>query len=65
MRLDTKVNDLVTLTVTFMLKIAFSGFVSVGGILFHKHISLNLKSAPVCTLEDFLCPRPERSAGGI
>ena len=34
-------------------KIAFSGFVAAGGIVFHEHISFNLKSAPVGTLEDF------------
>ena len=33
---DTKVNDLVTLTMTFMLKIAFSDFVASG--VFHKYI---------------------------
>ena len=37
---DTKVNDLVTLNVTFMLKIAFSDFVVAGGIVFHKQILL-------------------------
>ena len=34
-------------------KIAFSDFVAAGGIVFHEHISFNLKSAPVGTLEDF------------
>ena len=34
-------------------KIAFSDFVAVGGIVFYEHISFNLKSAPVGTLEDF------------
>ena len=34
-------------------KIAFSDFVATGAILFHKHISFNLKSAPVGKLEDF------------
>ena len=33
-------------------KIAFSDFVAAGGIVFHEHISFNLKSAPVGTLED-------------
>ena len=37
---DTKVNDLVTLTLTFLLRIAFSEFVTAGGIVFHKHIFL-------------------------
>ena len=34
-------------------KIAFSDFVAAGGIVFHEHISFNLKSAPVGSLEDF------------
>ena len=34
---DTKVNDLVTLTLTFKLKIAFSDSVAAGGKVFHKH----------------------------
>ena len=34
-------------------KIAFSDFVAAGGIVFYQHISFNLKSAPVGTLEDF------------
>ena len=34
-------------------KIAFSDFVAAGGIVFHEHISFNLKSAPVGTLENF------------
>ena len=34
----TKVNDLVPLTMAFMLKIAFSDFVNAGGKVFHKHI---------------------------
>ena len=34
-------------------KITFSDFVAAGGIVFHEHISFNLKSAPVGTLEDF------------
>ena len=34
---DTKVNDLVTLTLTFVLKIAFSDYVAAGGIVFHTH----------------------------
>ena len=38
---------------TFYAKIAFSDFVAAGGIVFHEHISFNLKLAPVCTLEDF------------
>ena len=33
---DTKINDLLTLT--FVLKIAFSDFVATGGIVFHKHM---------------------------
>ena len=33
-------------------KIAFSDFVAAGGIVFHEHISFNLESAPVGTLED-------------
>ena len=33
---DTKVNDIVTVTLTLMLKIAFSDFGS-GDIVFHKH----------------------------
>ena len=53
MSLDTNVNDIVTLVVTFMLKIAFSDFVAAGGIFFHKHISFNLKSALVDKLKDF------------
>ena len=36
--IDTKVNDLVTFNVTFVLKIAFSDFVAAGGIVFHKNI---------------------------
>ena len=51
--IDTKVNDFVTLTVTILLKIAFTDFVAAGGIVFHKRISFNLKSAPVGKLEDF------------
>ena len=35
---DTKVNNLVTLTSTFVLKIAFSAFVSARSIVFHKHM---------------------------
>ena len=35
-QMDTKVNDLVT--VTFVLKIAFSDVVAIGGIVFHKHM---------------------------
>ena len=35
---EIKVNDLVTLTLTFMLNIAFSGFVATRGIVFHKYI---------------------------
>ena len=34
-------------------KIAFSDFVAAGDIVFHEHISFNLKSAPVGTPEDF------------
>ena len=34
-------------------KIAFSDFFATGGKVFHEHISFNLKSAPVGTLEDF------------
>ena len=34
-------------------EIAFSDFVVAGSIVFHEHISFNLKSAPVGTLEDF------------
>ena len=34
-------------------KIAFSDFVAAEGTVFHKHISFNLKSAPVSKLEDF------------
>ena len=34
-------------------KIAFSDLVAAGGIVFHEHISFNLKSAHVGTLEDF------------
>ena len=34
---DTKVNELVTLTFTFVLKITFSDSVAAGGIVFHKH----------------------------
>ena len=34
---DVKVNDLVTLTLTFKIKIAFSVFAT-RGILFYKHI---------------------------
>ena len=33
-------------------KIAFSDFVTAGGIVFYEHISFNLKSASVGTLED-------------
>ena len=33
-----KLNDLVTLIVIFMLKIAILDFVAVGAFLFHKHI---------------------------
>ena len=35
--MDTKVNDLVNLTLTLKLKIAFWDFVATGGIVFHKH----------------------------
>ena len=35
---DTKVNDLVTLILTFTLKIAFLDFAATVVILFHKHI---------------------------
>ena len=31
-------NDLVTLTFTFVLKIVFLNFVAAGGIVFHKHM---------------------------
>ena len=34
-------------------KKAFFDFSAAGGIVFHEHISLNLKSAPVGTLKDF------------
>ena len=34
-------------------KKAFSDFSAAGSIVFHEHISFNLKSAPVGTLEDF------------
>ena len=34
-------------------KIAFSDIVAAWGIVFYEHISFNLKSAPVGTLEDF------------
>ena len=44
---NTKVNDLLTLTLTFILKIAFSDFVATGGIVFLKY---NL----FCTLFDHL-----------
>ena len=37
-QMDTKVNDLVTLTLTFVLKIAFLDFVASGDIVFHKHM---------------------------
>ena len=40
---DSKVNNLMTLTVTFMLKKAFSNFADVGGIVFHKHILFNME----------------------
>ena len=36
-QMTPNVNVLVTLTLTSMLKIAFSDFVVTGGILFHKH----------------------------
>ena len=36
-----------------MQKITFSDFVAAGVILFHLHISFNLKSAPIVKLEDF------------
>ena len=35
---NTKVNELVTLTLTFVPKIAFYDFVAPGGIVFHKHM---------------------------
>ena len=38
---DNKVNDLLTLTLTSMLKIAFSDSVASGGIVFHKHIDFS------------------------
>ena len=34
-------------------KKAFSDFSAAGSIVLHEHISFNLKSAPVGTLEDF------------
>ena len=37
-----KVYDLETLTATFVLKLAFSGFVGAGGILLHIHVQCNL-----------------------
>ena len=37
--IDTKVNDIVTLTLTFVLKIAFLDFVACGGIVFHISFS--------------------------
>ena len=37
---NTKVNDLVTLTQTFVLKIAFSDFVATWSIVLHKHVFL-------------------------
>ena len=40
---DTKVNDLVTLTLTLKLKIAFSDFVATRGIVFYKLIHVFLK----------------------
>ena len=36
---DTKVDDLVTLTVTIVLNIDFSVFVAAGGIVFHLVIN--------------------------
>ena len=38
---DIKVNDLLTLTLTYMLKIAFSNSVAAGGKVFHKHIDFS------------------------
>ena len=35
---DTKVNDLLTLTLTFVLKIAFSEIFADGAIVFHEHM---------------------------
>ena len=35
---DTKVIDLVTLTLTYVLRIAFLDFVATGGIVFHEHM---------------------------
>ena len=37
-QMTPKVNDLVALTLTFMLKIAFSDFVVPRGIVLHKHM---------------------------
>ena len=39
---DTKVNYLVIVTLIFVLKIAFPDFVVAGGIVFHKHMFLEI-----------------------
>ena len=40
---DTKVIDLVTLTVNFVLNIALSDFVATRGIVIHEHILFEMK----------------------
>ena len=47
----TKVNDLVSLTLTFVLKIAFSDSVAAGGIVFHKHILILLFPTLLCGIK--------------
>ena len=45
----TKANDLVTLNLTFLLKITFSDPLATGGIVFHKHIYFYLlQIAGIC-----------------
>ena len=44
---DTKVNDLVTVTLTFVLKMDLSDFVAAGGIVFQKHMYF-CNSTPIC-----------------
>ena len=39
---DHKVEELVNLILTFVLKIAFLDFVAIGAIVFHKHMHFNI-----------------------
>ena len=53
-----------TFTVTFMLWKAFSDLVACMGIVFHTYVLL-FPVVQLSKIKMFLCPRPERSAGGI